>query len=73
MPKLTPIPQKKFVAKLIQLGFAGPFQEGRHPYMIRDSVVLTIPNPHDGDISVDLLARLLRQAGVSRQEWLGKK
>ena len=73
MPKLTPISQKKFVAKLAQLGFAGPFQEGKHPYMIRDSVSLTVPNPHDGDISVDLLVRLLRQAGISRQEWLSRK
>ncbi|HEY4476977.1 MAG TPA: type II toxin-antitoxin system HicA family toxin [Candidatus Paceibacterota bacterium] len=73
MPKLTPISQKKFVAKLTRLGFASPFQEGRHPYMIRGSVVLTVPNPHDGDISVDLLIRLLRQAGISRQEWLGRK
>lgn len=73
MPKLTPISQKKFITKLIRLGFAGPFQEGRHPYMIRDSVTLTVPNPHDGDISVDLLVRLLRQAGISRQEWLDHK
>ncbi|MEK7585554.1 MAG: type II toxin-antitoxin system HicA family toxin [Patescibacteria group bacterium] len=70
MPKLAPISQKKFVTKLIKLGFTGPFQEGRHPYLIRGSIVLTIPNPHDGDISVDLLVRLLRQAGISRQEWL---
>ena len=70
MPKLSPIPQKKFIAKLINLVFIGPFQEGNHPYLIRDSIVLTIPNPHDGDISVDLLVRLLRQAGISRQEWM---
>ncbi|MBI2098011.1 MAG: type II toxin-antitoxin system HicA family toxin [Candidatus Vogelbacteria bacterium] len=73
MPKLTPVSQKKFIAKLTRLGFAGPFQEGPHPYMIRSYVVLTVPNPHDGDISVDLLVRLLRQAGISRQEWLGEK
>ena len=29
-----------------------------------------IPNPHKGDIGVDLLANVLRQAGISRDEWL---
>ena len=53
-------------------GFSGPYQEGKHPYMIKGQVTLTIPNPHDGDISVDLLARLLRQVGISRAEWLEK-
>jgi hypothetical protein len=37
--------------------------------MIRGDVVLTIPNPHGKDIGVDLLARILKQAGVTRREW----
>jgi hypothetical protein len=37
--------------------------------MARGDVVVTIPNPHGRDISIDLLARILRQAGVSRAEW----
>ena len=28
-----------------------------------------IPNPHQGDISRDLMMRILRQAGVEREEW----
>jgi len=31
---------------------------------------LKIPNPHGRDISVDLLARILRQAAISRDDWL---
>lgn len=38
--------------------------------MVRDNLVLTIPNPHRGDISPDLLTRILRQAAVSRDAWL---
>lgn len=38
--------------------------------MVRHSVRLILPNPHRGEISVDLLARILRQADVSRDEWL---
>jgi len=37
--------------------------------MIRRDLVLTIPNPHRSEISVDLLIRILRQAGSSREEW----
>jgi predicted RNA binding protein YcfA (HicA-like mRNA interferase family) len=55
------------------LGFHGPFQEGKHPYMIKGELSVTIPNPHKGDISIDLLGRILRQAGISREEWLTKK
>jgi predicted RNA binding protein YcfA (HicA-like mRNA interferase family) len=71
MSKLRAISWQALVKKLRKLGFEGPYQEGRHLYMVRDTVVLTIPNPHEGDISVDLLKRILRQAGISRKEWLG--
>ena len=37
--------------------------------MRRANVTVVIPNPHKGDISVDLLSRILRLAGVSREEW----
>jgi hypothetical protein len=37
--------------------------------MNRGSLRLRIPNPHQGDIGVDLLARVLAQAGISRAEW----
>lgn len=57
------------MGRLKRLGFAGPFSGGRHEYMVRADVVVTIPNPHRGDISRDLLAVILRQAGVSRREW----
>jgi hypothetical protein len=32
-------------------------------------LVVAIPNPHGTDIGVDLLSRILRQAGVTRAEW----
>ena len=37
--------------------------------MIRDDYRPRIPNPHKGDISRELLGRVLEQAGVSREEW----
>jgi hypothetical protein len=39
--------------------------------MKRGDLTLIIPNEHAGDIGPGFLARLLRQASVSREEWLG--
>jgi predicted RNA binding protein YcfA (HicA-like mRNA interferase family) len=51
------------------LGFEGPFAGGKHPYMVRGDLVLTIPNPHRQEIGSDLLVRILRQAEISHREW----
>jgi len=72
MPRLTPVSWREFVQRLRELGFEGPYEGGRHPQMRRGELTLILPNPHEGDIGVGLLARLLRQAGISREEWLGE-
>ena len=59
--------------RLRKLGFEGPYQGGKHPYMVKGNLVLTIPNPHRKEISVDLLSRILRQANIDREEWLKEK
>jgi hypothetical protein len=41
--------------------------------MIKDDLVLTIPNPHGETIGVDLLIRILQRAKISRSEWLDMK
>ncbi len=51
------------------LGFDGPYSGGRHLFMIRGALKLRIPNPHTGDISKSLLAQILRQGGISRDQW----
>lgn len=73
MPRLAPISWRELVKRLRQLGFDGPFEGGKHPYMIKGNIVITLPNPHRRDVSVDLLRRLLRQARVSRKEWLSSR
>jgi hypothetical protein len=30
---------------------------------------IRLPNPHQGDISGGLLRRILRDAGIAREEW----
>jgi predicted RNA binding protein YcfA (HicA-like mRNA interferase family) len=69
MPPFGPIRRRDLIAALRKLGFAGPFSGGRHEFMRRADLVLTIPNPHRGDIGRDLLARILRQAGISKSIW----
>jgi len=71
MSKLTPVSWKKLVSRMQYLGFEGPYTGGRHPQMRRGNLTVIIPNPHKGDIGADLLRRILRQAGISREEWLG--
>ena len=69
MPAFGPIRRRALIRTLRRLGFVGPFSGGKHEYMVRGDVVLTIPNPHGSDLSVRLLAVILRQAGISRREW----
>ncbi|MGB8646149.1 MAG: type II toxin-antitoxin system HicA family toxin [Anaerolineae bacterium] len=69
MPALGPIKRTELIRYLGQLGFEGPFVGGKHQYMVKGEIRLALPNPHQGDISRDLLARILRQAGIEREEW----
>ena len=73
MPKISPVSWRVFVSRMKSFGFKGPYQEGKHPYMVQGSTTITIPNPHDGGISPDLLIRVLRQAGISRLDWMKVK
>ena len=70
MAKLRPTTHRELVQRLKQLGFQGPFSGGRHLFMIKGNHRLTIPNPHRGQISADLLKRILKQGGITRDEWL---
>jgi len=72
MPKLGPVSLRIFIIRMRKLGWSGPYQEGKHPYMLKGASTLTVPNPHESEISQDLLVRLLRQAGVTRAEWMSK-
>jgi predicted RNA binding protein YcfA (HicA-like mRNA interferase family) len=70
MPSLNPVSRRELVRKLKRLGFEGPFPGGKHQWMRRGSLRLTIPNPHGGAIDPGLIRRILRQAGVTLEEWI---
>ena len=69
MPRFGPISRNDLIAYLRALGFDGPRFRSGHPYMTNGRIRVTIPNPHRGDIGRRLLADILRQAGISREEW----
>lgn len=69
MPTIAPIKRKDLIKYLRQLGFDGPFAGGKHQIMMKDSITVTIPNPHQGDIGKGLLLRLLKQADIDRETW----
>jgi predicted RNA binding protein YcfA (HicA-like mRNA interferase family) len=69
MPPFGPISRRDLIAALRAAGFDGPYSGGKHQFMIRDSLRIRIPNPHQGDISRNLLARILKQAAIELDEW----
>jgi predicted RNA binding protein YcfA (HicA-like mRNA interferase family) len=65
-----PISRKKLIRRFRQLGFTGPLSGGKHQFMIKGDLKIRIPNPHGSrDISDALAKEILRQAGISKEEW----
>jgi predicted RNA binding protein YcfA (HicA-like mRNA interferase family) len=69
MPRFGPIKRRELIACLRRLGFVGPYAGGKHEFMQKGHLSLTIPNPHGADIGPKLLAHVLRQAGIDRTDW----
>ena len=69
MPPFGPIKRKDLIRYLKQAGFEGPYTGGKHQFVRKGGITVRIPNPHSTDIGVELLARILHQAGISRGEW----
>jgi predicted RNA binding protein YcfA (HicA-like mRNA interferase family) len=72
MPKLSPEKPTTVIRKLRRLGFEGPYGGGRHVFMRhRDNQVKIPISMHKGrDIPVGTLAAILKQAGVTVDDWL---
>ena len=71
MPRLSPGTRAEFIRKLRSLGYTGPFAGAKHQVMSavgKPNVI--IPNPQRGEISVDLLSRILRDANINRDDWI---
>jgi predicted RNA binding protein YcfA (HicA-like mRNA interferase family) len=71
MPPFGPVKRKDLLRCLRRLGFDGPYSGGKHPFMLKGDIIVRLPNPHQADIGRELLARILRQAKISKDEWEG--
>lgn len=69
MPPLGPVKRRDLLRYLRQFGFIGPYSGGKHPFMLKGDITIRVPNPHQSDIGRELLARILRQAGISKDDW----
>jgi len=69
MPPFKPVKRKDLIRALKNAGFEGPYTGGRHEFLVKGQLKLVLPNPHQGEIRRDLLARILRQANFTREEW----
>jgi predicted RNA binding protein YcfA (HicA-like mRNA interferase family) len=69
VPRFGPIKRGDLIRCLRQVGFEGPYSGGKHQFMVREDITIWIPNPHQVDIGRELLARILRQAHINRDEW----
>ncbi len=64
------ISRKELIRRFKALGYSGPFSGGRHQFMKKGKQKIRIPNPHkSNDIHIGLVKEILRQAGISSNEW----
>lgn len=66
LPKSTP--RAVIIKKFRKLDWTGP-TSGDHPIMTKGKRTQKVPNKHQGDIDISLLKRILRQAGITDEEW----
>jgi hypothetical protein len=68
LPRSTP--RKDIIRKFRALGWEGPVPGGNYQFMVKGKRKQKIPNPHRSEqYGVALLADILRQAGISHDEW----
>ena len=67
MPHFGPIRRVELIAAFRRLGFTSPHRGTRHDFMQRETLRVRIPNQDVEDRN--LLREILRQAGISREEW----
>jgi predicted RNA binding protein YcfA (HicA-like mRNA interferase family) len=72
MPKLSPLKPQEVIRKLRRLKYDGPIAGGRHSRMVHRESGKIIPIPiHKGkDVSIGLIRAILREIGITPEEWL---
>lgn len=68
--KLKPVPPKKIVAVLLELGYSPVRQKGSHLILQNSEGKLSVVPMHQKDIGVSLLREIIRELGITRDEFL---
>jgi len=69
VPRPGPIKRVELIRYLQILGFEGPYSGGKHQFMLKGAIRLSLPNPHRRDVGRELLSRILKQAGIDEDSW----
>lgn len=67
--RLGPVAPREVVKRLRKLGFEGPRQGTNHDFMQKGQKKVRVSTRHNDDVGIDLLKNILKQAGISREEW----
>ncbi len=71
MSKLRPLPSKKVIKALSKVGFVPFRQKGSHIILKNEEgVVIVVPNNPGEDIGRGLLLKIIKQAGLTKEEFL---
>lgn len=72
MPKLSPLKSEQVIRKMRRLGYTGRIASGRHSRMVHPESGKIIPIPMHGskDVGIGLIRAILREAGITVDEWL---
>ncbi len=70
MPPIKPIKRRELIHYLRILGFSLPYSGGKHQFMEKNNITLTLPNPQESEISKSFLLKILKQACISKEEWI---
>ena len=71
MDKITPLPAKKVIKTLEKIGFQQVRQKGSHLFMrhIDGRTTIITVHPHE-DIGKGMVRKIIKDAKITRDEWL---
>lgn len=72
MPRLTPVHWKELERIFLSFGFVFVRQSGSHRVYEKPDVLRPLIIPAYSDVHVDIIAGLLRTAGIAREEFLAR-
>ncbi|MDQ1254847.1 MAG: hypothetical protein QG646_4117 [Euryarchaeota archaeon] len=71
MSRIVPLPAKKVVKALEKVGFQPVRQKGSHLFLEHlDGRTTVLPIHSNKDLKVNLINKILKDAGISRDEWV---